>query len=661
MTPVTDSKAVNAPGGEVIRSHSNFNLSYDLFDTYQYGKVKPVSVSDVVPRDKNYVLKSAHDVRSTNLKAPLMQNVRLYKSHFAVPMAAILPLNWDKFFDNPTIGEDVPDDVGCGVEDFISKWNTFMKYISDTFSSHQPGDNQRFLQSFLYFYAYGRYVYSNGSLLASLGAHFSNCFRFDSSGSTDISKVSLNFDNYCENVFTQLSAILDYFNVSIGNVMYRVWPAGYNSDSTSSVGNAKNISLRDFISDYLDEAFSVLSVVLKIGSSFTVEDILYLGTDPDDAPLESRFIYSGESQPLNLARLWAYQICIAHFYTNDKIDYVYSAELFRQLIGNYIFSDGAQDTFTCNGLIYFYDYLSAFYFNALVSGYSSFSASNNFAYFYALFGIKNSLKFMDYFTGSRTTPLAVGDVTVDTSSGQVNIVDFAQKSWRAKMLQSVNRFGSKFENYIEGVFGIRPAYDYHNPMFLGQTSDVIYSTETENTAEAQLTESISTTAQFRSNGERFGFSFDADRNCILVTLVHFDIDRVYSETVERSFFVLDRFDMFNPFTQYIGDQPIYAGEVRGGDGMDAFSYTNRNMEYKQRYHQAAGGFVDFLPGWAFLADKSSPTNLTPRWIRSHPSEMDRFYINLPNYTDAGYFHFIIKNVNMIEASRPMSFNPIIGF
>lgn len=404
-----------------------------------------------------------------------------------------------------------------------------------------------------------------------------------------------------------------------------------------------------------------MSVSLK---NYSVGEILLIGTDGTSAPLYSRFIYASGVQPLNLARLWAYQICIAHFYTNDKIDYVYSAELFRQLIGSYYIDatgESSLPTFYQNGILYYYDNLSAKVFDNMMSISGSAADSYFFAYFYALFGIKNSLKFMDYFTGSRTSPLAVGDVTVDTSSGQVNIVDFAQKSWRAKMLQSIMRFGSKFENYIEGIFGVRPAYDYHNPMFLGQTSDVIYSTETENTAEAQLTESISTTAQFRSNGERFGFSFDADRNCILVTLVHFDIDRVYSETVERSFFVLDRFDMFNPFTQYIGDQPIYVGEVRGGDGMDPFSYTNRNMEYKQRYHQAAGGFVDFLPGWAFLADKSSPTNLTPRWIRSHPSEMDRFYISQPNYTDAGYFHFIIKNVNMIKASRPMSFNPIIGF
>lgn len=93
MTPVIDSKKTNAPGGNVVRSSSSFDLSYKVADTYQYGMIKPCFISEVVPRDKSFRLHSKTEMRSMNLKAPLMQNINMYKAHFCVPMEAILPLS----------------------------------------------------------------------------------------------------------------------------------------------------------------------------------------------------------------------------------------------------------------------------------------------------------------------------------------------------------------------------------------------------------------------------------------------------------------------------------------------------------------------------------------------------------------------------------------
>lgn len=655
MSPSVESKEVNAPGGHGVHSRSKFNLSYTYADTYQFGLIKPCQVSDIVPKDKDYLVHSGHDARSFNLRAPLMQNVNMYKAHVAVPMQAILPNNWNKFFDQPILGEDVPDDCGCGVESFNLKVRSIFLALAAEMSTPLPYTKE-FLQAFLRWYQFGSMIYSNGSLLSSLGCHFGtdeNCGIWILNP-TNPEKVS--FDRLCEILLQQFASRLNYFEFHFAGetTVYSVIGGQFS-------GHSYSMTLKEFLFNYLyDGAIVVDSLTI---SNACFDDI------SEDQDYYSTWEISQIPAPLNIARLWAYQLACAHFFTNDKIDYIFSAELFRQLIGNYINLYLNYSTFSLNGMEYQYDYLSALYFNAFsnISNFSSVALwySHSIDYFLALFSFRHSLKFMDYFTGARTRPLAIGDVyqnvAVSGAQGQFNVIDLASNTWLARFRQFLMRYGAKSRNYIKGVFGITPAYDFHDPMWLGKTTDKIYSVETDNTAEAQLTEAMTTTAQFRSNGDRFAFSFSADRATIIVSLVYFDIDRLYTATIDRQMFAMDRFDYFNPFTQFIGDQPIYAAELNSKGGLNPWAYTNRNQEYKTRFNQASGGFVEFLPGWAFLADKNSPTNLTPRFIRSSPTELDRFYNSLTHFTPAGYFHFIIKNRNTITAVRPMAFNPIVSF
>lgn len=101
------------------RSHSKFDLSKHIFGTYRFGELAPTYVMECVPKDKN-PLRSRHNIRSYTMKAPLMQDVSMFKDSFAVPMRAILPLNWEKLYTNPVIGDDVvAGNVGTTVEDFI--------------------------------------------------------------------------------------------------------------------------------------------------------------------------------------------------------------------------------------------------------------------------------------------------------------------------------------------------------------------------------------------------------------------------------------------------------------------------------------------------------------------------------------------------------------
>ena len=95
--------------------------------------------------------------------------------------------------------------------------------------------------------------------------------------------------------------------------------------------------------------------------------------------------------------------------------------------------------------------------------------------------------------------------------------------------------------------------------------------------------------------------------------------------------------------------------------MSNFAYSLRHMEYKQRYNQAAGGFVENLPGFAFLAvdERGSQNTINPDWIRSVCSEFDKFYVSLNGWSNGSYFHFIVDNYNDCTGSRPMAYAPSI--
>lgn len=665
----------NIPTANVPRTFSTFPLKYHLFDTHRFGEYHPHYVEDSVKND-TLPIRSSHNVISYTLKSPLMQDITMYKDYFSVPMEAILPLNWEKFFDNPVRGDDVSVDVGPTVENFWSKVYTLFNSLSSSITTILADNTMReedALQSFLRFLIIGEYFYSNGSLMTSLGCHGSSYFTCTDANSNGITR---SFDYFFD------SAISAIIGVMADDELLSVTIDGYNYSVVKSLSsqpdNSGAIDFRHFLSLIRDNpTFKVNSYLIIGGASGRGSFITALQDIIDNFT----FIPLNASVPFNTSRLWAYQLCCAHYYTNDHIDFVYSAELYRQLIGNYlslISSLQSSYYFTRNGIKYQYDYLSAHFctsiLNLLSSGATNILMTNASAwlavlgYVSALFAYRRSLRYQDYFTGSRAQPLAVGSTGVTVSGNTVDVVDITRNIQRQRFLNAVNRVRHNFEGYLQGIFGGDvPAPDYHNPFFLASTSDSIYGQETENTGVDQLTKAMSITTNLRSNGSRYMLEIHSDRPCVVLGITHYDLPRVYSKSMEREFLWKDRFDMFNPFMQYIGDQPLYIQELGINTSsqnllnLSNFSYQLRYAELKQRYNQAAGGFVENLPGYAFIAvdRRGSQNTINPDWIRSVTSEFDNFFVALNGWSNGSYFHFIVDNFNDCSGQRPMAFAPSI--
>lgn len=651
-TGIVSGNALNVPQESKIKTRSKFNLSYHNFQTMRFGELTPHFVQECVPDDKDITVRCKHDVRAYTLGAPLMSNIDIKKDYFAVPMEAILPNTWPLIYTNPTIGDDVPDDANSVLNSnqFLNFVSWYLSSLFDVYTDTGESISSR-VTALLKFLFFGELVFSTGSLMNSLGYKFWPCFEASSSN------VRYNFDeifNLCINALERHTLVITfYLDDSTTETKTYTVSAGLNS-----------YSLRQMVEDMRDNPLFSVSVFMGDFDlpSFTYEILVPTGEN-------SIFI--------NFARLAAYQIACAHFYSNDSVDYIYSAELWRDMMWSLFYSAASYDgstgvssdllSFNYNGRRVSYDCVSGsvlyFMFN-VISDVPRFPI----AYWHHLLSFKHSLRYMDYFVGSKTRPLAVGDVNVAVNNGVANMLDITQKRWVMKYLNAVNKFGRKFSNYIEGLTGERPAPDYHNPFWIGHTTDTIYGQEVENTGEAQLSTDVQVpiTSNLRGNADKFAFQFDADRPCIVIGISYFDVPRAYFAGIERLVMHKDRFDMFNPYMQFLGDQKVYGSElfsVRVSDSV--FGYQGRYEEYKQRYNVASGGFVDQLVGWTFLNDFDLMRygrwigKVSPSFIRSKSYELDRLFKSLSGYSLGTYFHFIVDTYNDVSASRPMAFNPSI--
>lgn len=663
---INNGKPINDLGSRPINSHSKFNNSYRLASLLRFGEYTPHFVADVVPDDK-HTLKCKHSVRSYTMSAPLMQNLKLKKDYFLIPLSAILPLNYDKFITTPNIGEDVPDDCGTTVSGFRGKMRTFYdNVISNILERLNDGNydsTAEYIADLIKVACSVNQVFSNGGLLAALGCHTratykSNCDNFFDS-----------FISLLDEAFSSDGAeVIVTFNPNNNPIQRILEYSGYvPGDNTLGV---PKVSWHEFIQRVMDEYdFTLSGGSVDWDSLLTNYNLGYSDLLDNNPIFGFDYIPNDDATPIDIARCYAYQIVCAHFYTNDHVDYIYSAELYRQLLGSIIDSNYGSESFTWNGIAYLYDWCSAHYFEAYIANYEYFQLNNILNYLRLIFGYNRSLRFVDYFTGARTAPLAVGDAGVAVNDGYVNVVDTIQKRWYIKLWSQINRVGHRMSEQMKGLFpGAQKSTDWHEPIWLGHTDDDIYPEEVDNTGAAQVSNDnvLPVTSTFAGNSDRYAFEVSInDRYGILIGISYFDIARFYGNSIERPFFHVDRMDKFNPFLQFMGDQKIYGAELDSSRTInDTFGYQGRNMEYKQRFNQVVGDFsVAPLKNMFFLADIGTEpfenAVINPDYIRSWSSELDRFYKSLTGFSLGTYFHFIVLSTNELDSSRPMAYNPQI--
>ena len=670
MPQISQGEAQNKLGAPNTPNYSRFPMHKHIYTTMRFGENQIVGVFNAVEGDQ-VEWRCAHELQSYTLKAPLMTPIHMEKDYFQVARMAILPFNWDKIHRQPSIGDDVDTSV-VGTSVKATSWKAFLDRINikigtaNSQISGATGSTEEIKEDIYAGYTtmlkaaiVAEYIYSYGSLLNCLGCKMAAIWKHISNEGIK-SYYRRNFDLAFEQFISKIKYGLDVYWDSDNGKHYTVVV-----DLEDEFGGNR-ITMHEFLTRLRDEPEDFhVSKIYKSNTGTEVNAVADV-FEMRVAGLTLQNSNTEYSRPVDLARVWAYQLVNAEFFTNDKVDYIYSAELYRQYIGDVSGATGVKaTTFEWNGNYMPYDYLSAYYFK------ENNTTDLNYTYLAALFAYRRSLKYLDYFTGSKTRPLAVGDVTIPVEGGQVSVINVTQSIQKQRFLNAVNRIKGNAEEYVEKLMGIKVDPDWHNPRWLGSTREAIRTSQTENTGAGQLELANSVTSKFEGYGGNYKFTFNIDRDSIIIGICFFDIERNYAKGTHRSFMHVDRYDMYNSYLQYCGDQEIMGAEYDtaldcGGETLH-FGYVPAYEEFKQEINEAQAGFVTALPGYTFIDGmekdyalfRPEAENVSPDFIRSKPVELDRYYNSLTGNSLANYFHFILDIYNDISAKRKMAFNPQI--
>lgn len=662
MKNLSGGKSTNNVQPRFGHNRNKFPFNRHELMTARFGEITPFFCFNAEPGD-TIPLSSSHDIQSYTLKSPLMSNFRMFKSYFAVPMQSILPRAWELIYTNPVQGDDVPADAICvtqNIQGLIVNLRNIV-YTKNDDDTPKYSFNLR-VQALLML----ENILSYGGLPQFLGANlrqFAGTIQIGI-GTTASVWNPLNY-NYGE-------GITAYFNK-------------FHRDLYSDFENTGDAFIKDpsgnilcYLNDLSAEKYRYAISLLRENPSYEIAVPSGSEIDPTNIDLfcEQTDLYGSEldNQPkVNYARLLAYQLATAEFMTNEFVDPIYSALLYRDNAESILRYNYPNYSFTYNGRTILYDVFSGFCFNKMITTLASSDIQyivKSLEYFSLIFNFRRSLKRVDYFTSLKTRPLAIGDVTSPVVSSKVSAVDVTHSIQVQRFLNAVNKTGRKFSEYVKGILGGDVPGDNHEPHFISSQPFDISGFEVESTADTSSTSESSNLGKrvtiLRSSGGKYEFSIDVDMPTIIIGVLHFETARNYAETTDRFFRHSDRFEMFNPFMQYIGDQSIGNDEMFNSP-VGVFGYQNRYQEYKQCFDHASGAFCDnMLPSWGSVESTGAPYtsqkvngNITPDFIRSAPAELDRFYLSLTNLSLTDYFHFILSIHNNVDAIRSMEYKPNI--
>lgn len=629
-------KAVNDSQVFVNRNRNTFDLSYFNYKTQRFGQYEPFFVMEGVPGD-NIPLSSSHNVRSLPMKSPFLSSLTLSKDYFMVPMQAILPNTWEMIFSNPASGDDVPEDANCLFQPFrISQLANLPKSV--TINKVSKIKIAFILES----------IFSSGSLPAQLGYTLQDTLNGRSSS------FDYHFDRFIKYLYNESDAFDLTFELPDGTleILSRSLPISVATDY-----------LRQNY-PYLKTASGLEDLPMTEFSNWFTENQYFLSV--------------WDNIQVNLSRILAYQLCCKQFYVNTKIDPIYNAQLYRDnffyLLKNMMTSRGQTlsfESFTRNGINVPYDFFSQHYLDKiwLSSGevYNDGIISELADIYYYLFSFNRVLKFGDYFTSSRTQPLGTdvnGEMNAPVVGEKVAAIDMSKSIVMQRFLNNVVKLGNDFGEYLRGIFGREPSPDYHFPKFISHQEFDVSGFEVANSNDVEQGKLIT---NLKSGDDKYAFEVSVDMPCIILGISNFNCPRLYGNSRPRFLFHKDRFDMFNPMLQYIGDQPVNSVELTTDSpgATSVFGYNSRNSEYKQAFSVASGGFLYELPSWTFVADfgpdySAIPSqHQGPEFIRVYPFEFDRFFATLSGLSLSQAFHFIVVYNNKVMASRPMAVNPSI--
>lgn len=687
--PTQRANELNDPQFEEQQGYFPYDLTHSEFLTTRYGEVTPTCNMHTIPGDR-VVFRGNDKTVLTQINGNFLGTVNEYSDSFFVPLRSLYPNNYEKLIPNPTKGDDLPVIAlpKFPLSYFVNSYLRGVKtvrllddgdlLVAQTFNGLMHFSFDIDSQWFAYDVALTRWfalltMFSRGQLLDYLGYSLSERLQ------SYIDSAFLYFTENMRGDYISMYYPLtsdDIDNAATDIVIDR--PTRTLSEVRDAISYAfEHGYIIGFDGVFSPELFR--SGLLDIFSSIEAELDYYLVFDIDELEITTQDAFesfnnggsdiSVNYRYINLSTVLAYQQVIAQYYSNNSVDNIFNADLYMQNLRSVMYPsrDGTQSSepvFYYNGVETRLDLISlgaSLY--SLVLGESSGSLlMRQYYYITLMFLLRNSLRYGDYFSTARPNMLAVGDLTINVEDGAVSPIDITQNLLKQRYLNAANYIGSGFLPYMASIFGVTPSDTGTYPRFIGHYKQTLRSdivTNTANETGRQYTNLL---------GYSDGNSWDCfiDDYGVMLVLKSYDVLPVYTKGVDKTFGFSDRFDLFNPMLQNIGDQPILGSEI-GGDRDYVFGYTMRNAEYKYKISRAHGAFVNSLRGFFlplpvdYYVKLNGIIHINPDFIRDRPVFFDSVVSQQTGTSPATYYHFIVSCVNELKTARKMQATPPVLF
>ena len=662
----------NHPQTSNRESYNTFDKSHQVADTQLFDEVRPFYMDAALSGDVKRMRFNNNDW-SPITQSQILTDIHKHRAFFQIPWSVIMPNTWEYLFREPVQGEDINwSEVGPVITK--SELKAILGFLFDPLkasvgeSTFFNSTTAEFLLRRVYlFYA----IFGKSSLPQTLGVRLFSDTPFVNfwSGFTP------------ELAYQRLCSLFSEDGVSAGSLKFSLSGALLSYTPNYVVGSSSrvdyNVSTKvdafNFIRDLIlySKAGSLQGVNInpigKVGSrDLTVADVMlyvFTGRVPSESTLPSTYYSSMVSVFDALPDTWCYNLmpliayqCLWHqFFTNDRVDAVYSAKMWQSSVLSSIYSRLDSPLFEVNGVHVLYDAYSNHVIFGLLSYYFS-SPENDTAfavldYFTELFLIRPSMRGSDYFTSMRTQPLAVGDVNINVNSDIVSAIDVNKSLWVQRFLNAVNRTKQSIYDYLESITGVLPSRREPQPNFIAEEVYNLSGQLIENTAESQGS-MVSILRNMQSN---MMYDVFIDEPSFVIGVDSYSVPYVYPDSCNRIARMSDRLDWFNDFMQHVGDQSVYAEELFTPANLsrvlNPIGYQLRYAEFKNKISRACGAFISEvgpLNSWLVLFgrdDFSGEMNesgrfISPYMIRNHNQDFDVLFASLTQTDPTNRYHFV---------------------
>ena len=712
-SPVERANSLNDPQFENQQGYFNYDLTHSEYITPLFGKITPSMHLDTVPADR-VVLHEDVKTLLNRIDGNFLNTINQYSDSFFVSLRSVFPMNYEKLIPNPLKGDDLPNSAlpmvpfAAFIMDYIRgdyevevEMRTYNNadIWRDVVQSSAIGQGFTGVDNAAVGYVLSRLsllatVLSRGELLDYLGIQFDY--------NTINPRVASVFQEKIDKFFEELYGVRQVYLHGLSGDQYLYGIEVKTTDNEVLSDNVKRKfrcntkeewrqalsdcfeaglmpyffnTNRDWDEDInagLRQAVNELgSLITQIFGSYELRDVDSYLTKLD----LSGEIDLHDGGHINIGKVLAYQQIIAQYYTNDRIDNIFSSELFMQLLRGVMFpasSDGRftrEPVFDYNGVATEYDYISAGGFWAsLISNEIYGKANRQFIWMTLMMLLRRSLRYGDYFSTARIDMLAVSDqLKIATTFSMVSPIDITKGLLMQRYLNSCNYVGQGFLQFFSSEFGVKPSDTGVIPRFISHRKVVLNNQITNNTADEQGKQTTNLVGYTDSSA----FDVFIDDFGYLFTLQSYDLLPIYKSGIENTYYFADRFDYFNPMLQGIGDQQIRMSELIGNpvSYKTGFGYTSRNSEYKYKLSKAHGAFVNSLNGFCLAYPLDNYFNsLTPAelkidsdFIRDKSIYIDPIISHNTGTSPANYFHFTVACLNELHCARKIQATPSVLF